>query len=109
MPWSSSVRRRVAPQPHVGGIGGKHNDAVSEASVELPVFELESSGERKSIQQGGGGAAGAAEESSLGALAILSDEGKGGHRPSVWAWAECRESKPYASMMTTMVSGHGLG
>jgi hypothetical protein len=64
---------------YVGGIVGKHYDAVSEASVELPAFELEGSGERKSIQQGRGGAAGAAEESSLGALAILR-----GERRSPW-------------------------
>jgi hypothetical protein len=39
---------------HVGSIGGKDSkaEAVSEAVVELPAFELEGSGERESIQPG---------------------------------------------------------
>jgi hypothetical protein len=44
---------------HVGSIGWQHGkaEAVSEAGVELLPVELESSGERESIQPGGGGAA----------------------------------------------------
>jgi hypothetical protein len=64
---------------HAGSIGGKHGEAeaVSEASAEVPAFELEVSGEWESIQPGRGGVAGPAEESILGALAILGTMGKG--------------------------------
>jgi hypothetical protein len=50
---------------HIESVGGKHGKAkaVPEAGVELPAFELESSGERESIQPGGGRVAGTAEES----------------------------------------------
>jgi hypothetical protein len=64
---------------HIWSVGGKHGKAkaVLEASVELPAFELKSSGEWEGIQPGGGRAAGTAEESGPGALAIL---GAGGER-----------------------------
>jgi hypothetical protein len=67
---------------HIRSVGGKHGKAkaVPEAHVELPTFELESSGEWESIQPGGGRAAGAAEESGPGALAILGAGGKGGQQ-----------------------------
>jgi hypothetical protein len=67
---------------HIWSVGGKHGKAkaVPEAGVELPTFELESSGEWESIPPGGGRAAGAAEESGPGALAILGAEGKGGQQ-----------------------------
>jgi hypothetical protein len=54
--------------------------AVPEAGVELPAFELESSGEWESIQPGGGRAAGTAEESGPGMLAVLGAGGKGGQQ-----------------------------
>jgi hypothetical protein len=67
---------------HIRSVGGKHGKAkaVPEAGVELPAFELESSGEWESTQPGGGRAAGAAEESGPGALAILGARGKGGQQ-----------------------------
>jgi hypothetical protein len=67
---------------HIWSVGGKHGKAkaVPEAGVELPAFELESSGEWESIQPGGGRAAGTAEESGVGALAILGAGGKGGQQ-----------------------------
>jgi hypothetical protein len=76
----------LAAALHVGSIGGKYGEteAVSEAGVELPAFELEGSGERKSIQPGGGGAAGAAKESGPGDLAIFGAGGKKGCRASAW-------------------------
>jgi hypothetical protein len=65
---------------HIGSIREKHGEAeaVPEAGVDHPAFELEGSGEWESIQPGTGGAAGAAEESGLGALAIHGTGGKGG-------------------------------
>jgi hypothetical protein len=67
---------------HIRSVGGKHGKAkaVPEAGVELPAFELESTGEWESIQPGGGRAAGAAEESGPGALVILGAGGKGGQQ-----------------------------
>jgi hypothetical protein len=53
---------------------------VPEAGVELPAFELESSGEWEGIQLGGGRVSGTAEESGPGALAILGAGGKGGQQ-----------------------------
>jgi hypothetical protein len=48
---------------HVRSIGGKHGEAeaVSDAFLKLPAFELEGSAELESIQRCRGGAAGAAE------------------------------------------------
>jgi hypothetical protein len=48
---------------HIRSVGGKHGKAkaLPEAGVELPAFELESTGEWESIQPSGGRAAGAAE------------------------------------------------
>jgi hypothetical protein len=76
MPWSASVLRRVAHQDHWGeawpgrgGVGGRRG---------LPAFELEGSGERKSIQPSRGGAGGAAEESGPSMLVILGTGVKGG-------------------------------
>jgi hypothetical protein len=65
---------------HVWSIGGKHGkaEAVSEAGVELPTFELEGLGEWDSVQPGRGGAAGTAEDWGPGVLAILGTGGKGG-------------------------------
>jgi hypothetical protein len=67
---------------HIWSVGGKHGKAkaVPEAGVELPAFELESSGEWESIQPGRGRAAGAAEGSGPGALASLGVGGKGGQQ-----------------------------
>lgn len=64
MPWMASVQCRVALRAtlHVGCIWGEAG-ALSEASVELPVFEFKGSGEQESTQQGGGWAEAAAEES----------------------------------------------
>jgi hypothetical protein len=77
---------------HIWSIWGKHGkaEAVSEAGVILPAFELEGSGEHENIQPGRGRAAGAPEESRLGTRAILGTGGeKAACRASARAWAEC--------------------